>query len=58
MAALGGPLYYCLLCDIFYESSKWIDVNPQSWDTAVLLVDTSSNGVVGLVYIKMNAEVK
>ena len=39
-------------CDIFYQSSKWMDVNPQSWDTTVLLRGHHSNDMVGFVYIK------
>ena len=38
-----------LVC-YFYASSKWMDVNPQSWDTAVSLPGHCSNGVVELVY--------
>ena len=38
------------LCDIFYASSKWIDVNPQSHDTTVLPWGDSSNSEVRFVY--------
>ena len=34
----------------FYASSKWMDLNLLSWDTAVLLCGRCSNGKAGLVY--------
>ena len=40
-----------LVCDILYTSSQWMDVNPQSWDTTVLLQGHCSNSMVGLVYM-------
>ena len=40
---------YCVLF-YFYASSKWMDVNPWFWDTAVLLSGHCSNGVLRLVY--------
>ena len=38
-----------VLCDIFYASSKWMDLNPQSFDTAVKLWGHGSNVAVRLV---------
>ena len=41
----------CIVC-YFYASIKWMDMNPQSRDTAVLLQGHHSNGVVGLLVIR------
>ena len=40
---------WCIVC-YFYASSKWLDVNPRSRDTAVSLHGQGNNGVVGSVY--------
>ena len=41
---------YCVIGPTFYTSSKWMDVNPWSWVTTVLLKGHRSNGGVWLLY--------